>query len=198
MTFSDSVQLPIVAVRDAASAKAYLPSLCRLLQSCVNDEPSLSSIGFFAPLSDKDAEDYWLTMIPTAIIPSSDSTTESIVPPQVALVVVLDPEDPSSVIATAQLARHPKETHAHKGEIRKLLVHSTHRRGGLGRRLMSEMERVAKEEMGLDIVLLDTALETPARQFYRSLGWTEWGMCPQYAMFADGRKSDCSFFYKEL
>jgi GNAT superfamily N-acetyltransferase len=199
MTSGDSkVHLPIKAVRDAANAEAYLPSLCRLLQSCVNDEPSLSSIGFFAPFSDKDAEEYWLTVLPTAVTPSSDALTEPAVPPQVTLLVVTDPDDALSVIATIQIARHPKATHAYKGEIRKLLVHSNYRRHGLGRRLMSEIERIGKEDMGLEMIILDTAIETAARDFYISLGWTQWGICPKYAKFADGRKADCIFFYKEL
>lgn len=188
MTSNTTGHLPYVAIRDGVSAEKYLPSLRRLLQVCVNDEPLLSSIGFFAPLSDHAAIDYWLSLFPTVFGPSALST----------LLVVTDTEDPLLVVATVQIARYGKETHSYKGEIRKLLVHPAYRRGGLGRRLMEVAEKVAAEDLGLEMLVLDTALETPARQLYQRLGWTEWGVCPEYAKFADGRKADCSFFVKKL
>lgn len=175
---------------DRDGAEKYRDSLITLLQSCVNDDPPASSIGFLAPLRDTAADAYWTAVFDDLAAAPSAPT----------LLVVPDANDPSSssVVATVQIARYAKETHAHKGEIRKLLVHPSHRRGGLGRRLMDAVERIAREDLGIGMLLLDTARDTPARQFYRRLGWTEWGMCPEYARFADGRMSDCSFFYKKL
>lgn len=91
-----------------------------------------------------------------------------------------------------------KETHSYKGEVRKLLVHPAHRRGGLGRRMMLKAEELSKSMLDLEMLVLDTATRTPARDFYIRLGWKEWGICPEYAKFADGRKADCSFFVKML
>ena len=93
-----------------------------------------------------------------------------------------------------QVGLIPKATHSHRGEVRKLLVHPAHRGRGLGRRMMEVAERAAREELGLEMLCLDTAQDTPAREFYLRLGWTEWGVCPSYACCADGTKSDCSFF----
>lgn len=42
--------------------KAHMPSLRTLIQSCDNPDPSTSSIGFLAPLSDADADGYWMTV----------------------------------------------------------------------------------------------------------------------------------------
>jgi GNAT superfamily N-acetyltransferase len=102
------------------------------------------------------------------------------------------------VIATVLVAQMAKETHSFRGEVRKLLVHPAHRRGGLGRRMMQAAERLAREDMGLEVLTLDTATRTGAREFYRRQGWTEWGVCPDYARGADGRKGECSFFVKML
>lgn len=188
MPSENPTELSVTQIRDAASAEKYLPSLTALLQACVNEDPVLSSIGFFAPLTDHAATDYWLTLFPAVFAPE----------PMVTLFVATDPDSSSTVIATVQIARHAKETHTYKGEIRKLLVHPAHRRGGLGRQMMRVAERAAAEDLGLEMLLLDTALETPARDFYLRSGWTEWGICPAYAKFANGRKADCSFFVKML
>lgn len=172
---------------DRDGAEKYRDSLITLLQSCVNDDPPASSIGFLAPLRDTAADAYWTAVFNDLAAPNAPT-----------LLVVPDGNDPNSVVATVQIARYAKETHAHKGEIRKLLVHPSRRRGGFGRRLMDVVERIAREDLGIGMLLLDTARDTPARQFYQRLGWTEWGMCPEYARFADGGMSDCSFFYKRL
>lgn len=182
--------LLITKVQDGSVIEKYLASLRRLLQTCVNDEPVMSSIGFLYPLSDHNAIDCWLHLFPTAIDPSSPTI----------LLVATDPSagDPSAVVATAQIARMTKETYNYKGEIRRLLVHPAYRRGGVGRRMMEAVERVARDELGLEMLVLDTATETPARGFYVRMGWHEWGVCPAYAKYADGSKADCSFFIKML
>ena len=181
-------RLVITKVDNGAAAEKYLASLRRLLQSCINDEPAKSSIGFLAPLSDHSALEYWLSLLPSTF-GSKPSTT---------LMVATYTTEPDVVVATTQVGRMVKETHQYKGEIRKLLVHPSCRRAGVGKRMMDEAERVAKVDLGLDMLVLDTATETPARDFYARTGWTEWGVCPDYAKFADGRKADCSFFCKML
>jgi GNAT superfamily N-acetyltransferase len=187
---SDSVdeELVITQVTDSYDAEQYLPSLTTLLQHCVNDDPSTSSLAFLAPLSKDKAEEYWKEVFTGVTGPK----------PMVVLLVAAPEDDPFNVLATIQIARMHKETHNYKGEIGKLLVHPDHRRYGLGKRLVEEAERFARDDLGLEMLLLDTATDTPARHFYARLGWTEWGLCPDYARFADGRKGDCTFFYKRL
>ncbi|GAW11782.1 hypothetical protein ANO14919_011340 [Xylariales sp. No.14919] len=179
--------LVISRVGDTSILAKHLPSLQRLLQRCVNDDPANSSIGFLAPLSDQAALDHWLDLQPSITGPRPENTL---------LVATLGD---GAVIATVVVARALKQTHAYKGEIRKLLVHPDFRRGGLGRALMLEAERVARDELGLELLVLDTATATPARLFYLNAGWTEWGICPDYAMDATGStKHECSFFFKRL
>ncbi|KAL2205885.1 putative histone acetyltransferase [Sarocladium strictum] len=163
----------------------HLPALRSLLQECVNDDPNMSSLGFLAPLTADAADEYWLSL------------SESITGPK-PITVLLIAEANGQILATAQVARIPKETHDFRGEVRKLLVRTTTRGSGLGRRMMSELERVALEEMKLDTLSLDTDARTPAREFYQKLGWNEWGVFPQYAKSANGERHDCAFFCKRL
>ncbi|KAH7120432.1 putative histone acetyltransferase [Dactylonectria estremocensis] len=163
----------------------WVPSLARLLQSCVNVDPASSSIGFRAPLSEAKATAYWESLSAN-LFGTRPSTTLFIL------------SRGSNAVGTIQLVTHPKETHAHKIEVGKLLVAGEERGHGLGRRLMEIAERYAFNKLGKTMVLLDTATETPARGFYLKLGYTEWGICPQYAESATGDLHDCSFFYKIL
>jgi GNAT superfamily N-acetyltransferase len=190
VTSQDNLPLLITKFQDASAIEKYLASLQRLLQACVNDEPAMSSIGFLYPLSDHAAIDYWLHLFPAALGPSPETT--------LLIATVPTADDPAAVVATVQIARMTKETHSYKGEVRKLLVHPAQRRGGVGRRLMAEVERLARDDLGLEMLVLDTATETPARDFYARTCWTEWGVCPAYAKYADGTKGDCTFFVKML
>jgi GNAT superfamily N-acetyltransferase len=176
----------IKGLDDSTHVEQYLTSLKALLLHCVNDDPSASSIGFLAPLSPQGALQHWLEVFPSITGPNATAR---------CLVAI---SSANEVVATVLVAKMAKETHSFRGEVRKLLVHPGHRRGGLGRRMMEAVEKVAREEMGLEVLTLDTATRTPAREFYKRLGWKEWGICPDYARGADGTKGDCSFFVKML
>ncbi|KAI3395193.1 hypothetical protein diail_1687 [Diaporthe ilicicola] len=147
-----------------ADIETHLPSLRTLLQSCVNPDPSTSSIGFLAPLSDAGADQYWRSL-------------------------------GASISAGTG---HLFATHAHRGEVAKLLVRPSSRRRGLGGAMMRHLEAFARHELGLRVLTLDTETDTPARAFYGRAGWAEWGTCPDYAAFADGRLGNATFFFKAL
>lgn len=63
---------------------------------------------------------------------------------------------------------------------------------------MGHAEGFARRELGLRVLTLDTETDTPARDFYGRVGWEEWGTCPDYAAFADGRLGSARFFVKAL
>lgn len=173
-------------VESDQALEQHLPSLTALLQSCVNDDPSQSSIGFLAPLSASEAAEYWCSLSEAISGPNA---------PTVMLVALVN----GTLLGTAQVASIQKATHSYRGEVRKVLVSTKARGLGLGRKLMAELERVACEDMSLEILTLDTSTKTPARGFYQRLGWTEWGTCPDYSFSADGiQKLDATFFYKKL
>lgn len=184
-----------------ADVEAHLPSLRSLLQSCVNNDPSTSSIGFLAPLSVADADQYWRSLGPNLGVtchlfvwtgPAGHSGGDE---PR------LEEEEGAAevvVMATAQLLIIPKATHAHRGEVAKLLVRPSGRRSGLGRAMMAHVESFARDALDLRVLTLDTETDTPARAFYGRIGWAEWGTCPDYAAFADGRLGSATFFVKSL
>ncbi|KAG6361268.1 hypothetical protein INS49_009493 [Diaporthe citri] len=185
----------ISRISGPADIEAHLPSLRSLLQSCVNTDPSASSIGFLAPLSDADADRYWRSLGPILgatchlfilVLTGSGSGEEQC------------GDGDGEVAATAQLLTIPKATHAHRGEVAKLLVRPSGRRSGLGRAMMAHVETFARGSLGLRVLTLDTETETPALAFYRRTGWAEWGTCPDYAAFADGRLGSATFFVKSL
>ena len=179
-TWPEGLQLQHVNTPEAL--EHWSPSLANLLQSCVNDDPPSSALCFHAPLSTTKASAFWLAL-------SSQLSTTT------PLFVLARG---STVVGTVQLVTYAKATFAHKVEIAKLLVSEKERGFGLGRKLIEFSERYAKDVLGKSMVMLDTASETPARGFYLKLGFTEWGVCPNYATSADGHLHDCSFFFKFL
>ncbi|KZL67727.1 acetyltransferase [Colletotrichum tofieldiae] len=190
MTNMGTSESPLIHhVRSESDFQQWLPGLCRLLQSCVNVDPASSSLGFREPLSEAKAMAYWKSL----------SAQLFGVDPATTLFVVTRASYPGfDAIGTVQLATQPKETHAHKVEVRKLLVAAEERGHGLGRKMMDAAERFALETLGKTMVLLDTSTESPARAFYLKLGYTEWGICPKYSTSAIGELHDVSFFYKDL
>jgi GNAT superfamily N-acetyltransferase len=183
----DQEPLIIRQITAADEFEALVPSLVALLQLCVNPDPRCSSIGFLAPLSDSDATDYWLTVLPKLNGPQ----------PLAYMLVATTKSNPKDVVGTVQLSHIPKITHFHRGEVQKLLVHPSMRGLGLGKKLMHDLEELSRG-LGKTFLVLDTAAETDARAFYQKTGWTQWGLCPDYALFADGRMALCAFFYKYL
>lgn len=175
----------------------FLPSLCRLLQACVNPCPATSALAFLAPLSDADATSYWTSV--GAQLSEDRPLLSLFVVTRGHTALLTSASAPSPVVlGTIQVACSAKQTHAHRAEILKLLVSPDERGHGLGRLLMRHVENYTVDTLGKSMLLLDTATQTPAREFYLKSGWTEWGLCPSYASYADGRLGDCSFFYKVL
>lgn len=182
----------ITYVTTAAEFGRHHVSLRTLLQLCVNPDPAGSSIGFRAPLTDADADAFWQQSVAAKLEEPPAART-------LHLFVVTSPSEPGTgVLATAQILTIPKVTHSHRAEVAKLLVHPSARRCGVATTLMAFVEEFARDRLGRDLLMLDTASETPAVKFYTRIGWRPWGTCPQYAEYADGRRCDAVFFLKFL
>ena len=67
--------LVITKVVNETTFETHLPSLAKLLQHCVNDDPPSSSIGFLAPLSDEHATEHWQALLPSCTGPKPQATT---------------------------------------------------------------------------------------------------------------------------
>jgi GNAT superfamily N-acetyltransferase len=137
-----------------------------------------ASVGFLPPLARSEAEEYW----------------RGVLKPGVILLVA---ERDGWVIGTAQLELAMRANGRHRAEVNKVLVHPGCQRQGIGRRLMTELEAVARRE-GRTLLHLDTREEDASNAVYRALGWTEAGRIPKWARSASGTLDATVFYYKEI
>ena len=103
----------------------------------------------------------------------------------------------SALVATVQLRFSSYPNGRHRGEVAKLLVHSSARRHGLGTMLMQRVEEAAAAA-GKTLLFLDTETGSEAEKLYRGLGWIRAGAIPDFAYRPDGAMRPTTFFYKEL
>jgi GNAT superfamily N-acetyltransferase len=174
-----------VIMLDHDTIYEHLPQLVEILQACVNDEPS--SLGFLAPLTQYEAERYWRDI------------SERLKQQQFLLFILVPITDnfPTPIYGTVQLQGIAKATHLHRAEVMKLLVRPDQRMKGYATTLMNVVESTARK-LGKELITLDTATKTGAMEFYRKLGYEEWGTCEAYASWSDGTRCSATFFRKEL
>lgn len=153
--------------------------LAALLVNCVE---SGASVGFLPPLPLSRALEYWDGLVP-------DLQSGS----RLLLLAIVD----DRVAGAVQLALCTKANGLHRAEVEKLMVHTGHRGGGLGRRLMAGIEQLAKE-YNRTLLVLDTRSGDIASALYRKCGYIEGGQIPDYATSATGRLDATSYFYKQL
>lgn len=152
-----------------------LDDLAALLVSCVAQGASL---GFHAPLAADVARDWWAT------VPRDG-------------VILLVAEREGRLVGTVQLQPAESENGAHRGEVAKLLVHSSWRRQGIARALMMALEGEARAA-GKTLLVLDTREGDASNDIYCALGYREAGRIPGWARDAAGTLSATVFWYKPL
>ncbi|MFD1378596.1 GNAT family N-acetyltransferase [Fodinicurvata halophila] len=102
------------------------------------------------------------------------------------------------IVGTVQLNCDMPPNQAHRAEITKLLVHPAHRRRGLARKLMLEMEAHARK-LGRHLITLDTTTGSAAESLYLSLGYVRLGAIPGYARDPhEDRLDPATILYKQL
>ena len=155
--------------------QAVIPRLGEILADAVN---AGSGVSFMLPFTAADGARFWSGVDPNArqVFAAFDGNA-------IAGVVMLD---------KAWAPNQP-----HRGEISKMLVHSSHRRRGVGKALLDALEQSARQQ-GLTLLNFDTVQGSPAEAFYRSLGFTCIGYIPGYAYSPDGRLDGTAIFYKQL
>jgi acetyltransferase len=77
------------------------------------------------------------------------------------------------------------------------MVHTEHRRSGLGRALVDRVDHVAKANRRT-LLVLDTRTGDVASSLYRKCGYIEAGQIPDYALNASGGLDATTFFYKRI
>ena len=169
-----------VAIRpiDARGIAGRLEALVDLLRDSVEDG---ASVGFMQPFDAQAARFFW------------GSVAESVAGGRTTLLGAFDGD---ALRGTVVLACETMPNQRHRGDIRKLLVHTGARRRGIGRALMDAAVAIARSQ-GLELLVLDTATDA-AERLYEQTGWTRVGKVPNFARNPDGSRGDTVYFYLEL
>jgi GNAT superfamily N-acetyltransferase len=167
-----------ILVLDAATAKAALGELADVLTDCVEGGASVS---FMLPFGRSDAQMFFEKVI------ASVERGETVL-----VAAKLD----GRIIGTVQLGLDMPPNQPHRADIKKLLVHRSARKHGIGAALMARAEEEAKTR-GRTLLVLDTASGDAERLYARS-GWQRVGIVPDYAMWPGGGFCDTTFFWKRL
>lgn len=170
-------QIIQLQVSDKENAK---PDLIELLIDAVH---SGVSVGFLPPLELETAAEYW------------DGVFDGLHSADNYLLAIRDAE--SKIIASIQLACSTKKTATHRAEGRRLLVHTKHRRQGLGFRLMKELDVIAQSR-GRSLLVINTRKGDPSEQLHYKVGYQKAGEIPHWARSANGNLHTTVILYKHL
>jgi len=166
---------------DSAALEQDIEMLGRVLHDCVHTG---ASVGFVLPFSQWDAEAYWREKI----LPGARAGSCCV------LVARLG----ERIVGTVQLETSTMPNQAHRGDVRKLLVHPEARRKGIARMLMLAIEEQARQARR-SLLTLDTRTGDSAEPLYLSMGYVAIGAIPRYALNPDRTSLDATtVMYKEL
>lgn len=143
-----------------------------------------ASINFVLPLPIEEAAAFWTEKVAPGLRRGT------------RLLWVVEVE--SRVIGTVQLEMDMPPNQTHRADVLKLMVDPSARRAGHARQLMMALEDEARGR-GLGLLTLDTKTGDGAEALYRSLGFHELGVIPDYALDPSGTRLEAAtFFYKRL
>jgi GNAT superfamily N-acetyltransferase len=165
---------------DATGAAVAVPELSRILIDCVEGGGGVS---YLHPLAPDKADAFWRGEVVPAVARG--------------VTALLVARADGRIVGTVQVILGMRENQPHRGEIAKLLVAPSARRQGVARVLMEAAQHLAKEN-GKILLLLDTETGSNADQLYRSMGWQEVGIVPNFALTNHGVLCTVTFFYKAL
>ena len=159
-------------------SRTDLDDLCEATESAIVEG---GGFGWLTPPARQVLENYWKGVL--------------LVPERRLVVGRLD----GVVAGSAQLSRAPRnnEAQAFAGTVTGAFVAPWARGRGIGRGIVREIERLARE-LGLAVLNLDLrASQRAAIGLYESLGYQRWGTHPCYAQ-VDGRTVPGHYYYKRL
>ncbi len=168
-----------IRILGAEDARAAISDLCDILSDGINGGASL---GFMQPFEPKDAIGYW-----QAIAGEVES----------GAIILAVAELDSRLVGTVQVGLASKPNQPHRGDLMKLLVHSSARGLGLSRKLMAAVEEEAARR-GRTLLVLDTATGSDAEAIYPRFGWQRVGVIPDYALWPQGGFCGTTLFYKRI
>lgn len=159
--------------------ETHLSDLSALLTDCVE---SGGSVGFIAPLSEHEANNYWRSIQPSLTEGSR---------------YLLIAREQGQITGAIQLALCQKKNGLHRADVEKLMVHTAFRRQGIARQLLNALESLAAKQRRT-LLVLDTRTGDSASLLYRSEGYQQVGTIPEYVTNAAGEMESTTYFYKLL
>lgn len=166
-------------IKEVSTTSGVVEQLHLLL---IDSVESGASVGFLTPVDVEEVKSYW-----SSVELELDSGARK-------LFLAYEGEN---VIGSVQLSLCSKANGSHRGEVEKLMLHTSARRKGVSKKLMALMEAVAVE-IGLSLLVLDTRLGDVASSLYRKIGYTEAGQIPQFARSSTGELEGTVYFFKIL
>ena len=158
-----------------------IEALGALLHACVM---AGASVGFVAPFSLAEAEDFWRT----AIAPRAAAGAATVFVARAG----------GALVGTVQLGTGTPANQPHRADVAKLLVHPEHRRRGIARALMTALEAEAAARRRT-LLTLDTRTGDVAEPLYTSLGYETVGVIPGYCLDPfTGALDGTTIMYKTL
>jgi Predicted acetyltransferase len=176
---SDAAGAVTIASLDEGAARAALPELAAVLVDAVAGG---SSVNFMAGLDTAAATRFWEGQIPGL----ADGGRRLFVA-----------RVEGRIVGTVVLTFAPQPNAPHRAEIGKMLVLSSMRRRGIGRRLLAAAEAAAIEA-GRFLLMLDTEAGSAGEALYRQAGWSAFGLVPDHSFRPQGVLAPTTFFYKRL
>lgn len=157
---------------------AMKDSLVQLLKDAVDNN---FSVGFMRDSTEADFDKFWSDEI--ALCESENRL----------FLAVSENQVQGCVIVT----REQRANGRHRGELRKLMVHSKAQGVGIGTKLEEAATSYARQ-IGLTLLYLDSATNFLVNGVYEKWGWSKSGEIPQFAKNPDGELVSTWFFYKLL
>lgn len=169
-----------IRVGNIATDKRQTGEILRDLVVVLRDSISNNySIGFLATDSDESLREFWISELQR----SNNS--------------LFCAWNESELIGTVIITRETRTNGRHRGELRKLMVHSDHQGRGVGSRL-EKLACAAAKESGISLLYLDSATDFLVNEKYEAWGWQRVGSIPSYAADPFGKLIATTYFYKEL
>ena len=167
-----------------ASDTQWLPALADLLVDGVHHGASL---GFLAPLSRHTALDHWLGVLGRL------SPLEQL---WIACDQRPDGRDGQLLGALQMTLCEGADAH-HRGELRRLMVHSRHRNRGITSQLICRAE-VAAAQAGRSLLVAQVPAGSQIESIADHLGWQRAGEIPDFAACSEGRRHSSAMVFKRL
>ena len=170
---------PLIRPLDASEMERRLGDLAAVLVDAVAHG---ASVNFMAGLTEGEAAAFWRRQMPGV----AEGGTRLLVA-----------DDGTRLVGTLLLTLAHQPNAPHRAEVGKMLVLSSARRRGLGRRLLAAAEDAARRA-GRTLLMLDTETGSAGDLLYRSCGWIECGRVPDHSFRPDGHLAETTVFYKTL